>query len=173
MADGSQRREQVLATALEVFVRFGYRKTSMDDVAQAAEISRPGLYFLFSSKPELFRAAVVRALEADLSAAESALSTYEKPESQRLLEAFDHWTGRYLGPMTRDLPAVLEENPSRLSGLVDEYPGRFAALIEDALGNPDLAQTLISAALGIKHQVTTREEFRARLEVAIRVIAER
>ncbi len=173
MTDGPPRRDQVLATALEVFVRFGYRKTSMDDVAQAAEISRPGLYFLFASKQELFRAAVVRALEADLAAAESALSAYEKPETQRLLEAFDHWTGRYLGAMTRDLPAVLEENPTQLSGLADEYPRRFAALIEDALGNPDLAQTLISAAIGIKHQVGTREEFRARMEVAIRVIAER
>jgi AcrR family transcriptional regulator len=173
MSESGPRRDQVLQAALGVFVRFGYRKTSMDDVAQAAGISRPGLYFLFTSKQELFRAAVVRALEADLAAAETALRATGTPTVASLLEAFDHWTGRYLGPLTHDLPAMLEENPAPLSGLVQDYPRRFAALVEDALGNPDLAQTLISAAIGIKHQVATREEFLTRLEVAIRVIAER
>ena len=58
----TERRALVLESALLTFARFGYRKTSMEAVAQAAHISRPGLYFLFSSKEELFRAAVTQAL---------------------------------------------------------------------------------------------------------------
>src|SRR5664279_833000 len=65
-AVGPDRRGAVLSSALTTFARFGYRKTSMDEVARAARISRPGLYFLFESKEDLFRSAVARSLDEDL-----------------------------------------------------------------------------------------------------------
>jgi AcrR family transcriptional regulator len=46
---------------LPVFVRFGFQKTSMTDIARAAGISRASLYLSFNSKEELFRAGSVRA----------------------------------------------------------------------------------------------------------------
>ena len=68
------RRELVLAAALETFARYGYRKTSMEDVARSAAISRPGLYLLFGSKQELFTAAVTQALDQSLTAATGVLT---------------------------------------------------------------------------------------------------
>jgi AcrR family transcriptional regulator len=88
------RRTRVLDAALPVFARYGYRKASMDDVAKAADISRPGLYFSFSSKPELFRAAVEQALDDSVTAAQLALADPDRPLRERLIEAFDHWSGR-------------------------------------------------------------------------------
>jgi AcrR family transcriptional regulator len=176
MTDRAQRREQVLDTALEAFLRYGYRKTSMEDVARAAKISRPGLYFLFSSKEDLFAVAVSRALEADLDGAQEALADPGRPLPRRLLDAFDRWTGRYLGPMARDLPSVLEEHPEQLGTLAAEYSTRFATLVETALTESevvrahDVGQTLISAAIGIKHQVSTRADFLSRLTVAVDVL---
>ncbi|MFD6726563.1 helix-turn-helix domain-containing protein, partial [Streptomyces sp. NPDC060131] len=41
----ADRRTMVLESAMATFARFGYRKTSMEEVARAAHISRPGLYF--------------------------------------------------------------------------------------------------------------------------------
>lgn len=164
---------------METFARYGYRKTSMEDLARAARISRPGLYFLFASKEDLFRAAVTRALEADLVAAQTVLAATDRPLPDRLLDAFDRWTGRYLGPMTRDLPSILDEHAEQLAALTVEYPRRFHALVQTALVGVaadravtanDVAQTLISAAVGIKHQVDTREDFLARLAVAIDVL---
>ena len=40
----SARQERVLAVALEVFGRYGFRKASMDEIARSADISRQGLY---------------------------------------------------------------------------------------------------------------------------------
>ena len=57
------RQERVLAAALGVFGRYGFRKTSMDEVARAAGISRQGLYLYFASKEALFRAAVCQELD--------------------------------------------------------------------------------------------------------------
>lgn len=171
------RREHVLDAALVIFARHGYRKAAMDDVARAADISRPGLYFYFASKQDLFRAAVTRALDGDVAAAQRALADTGRPLHDRLVEAFDHWTGRYIGPMARDVAIVIETNPDLLGPVTAEYPARFARLVTDALtaGAPadragvasDVAQTLLSTANGIKHQVSTREEFLARMTTGV------
>ncbi|NED87373.1 helix-turn-helix transcriptional regulator, partial [Streptomyces sp. SID11233] len=78
----------MLDAAMATFARFGYRKTSMAEVARAADISRPGLYFLFSSKELLFRAAVEQLLERDLAAVERVLSDTRHPLPARLADAF-------------------------------------------------------------------------------------
>ena len=49
-----QRRRRILDAALHCFLQFGYGKTSMDDVAKKAGLSRPSLYLKFSSKDDLF-----------------------------------------------------------------------------------------------------------------------
>ena len=54
----------------------------MEEVARAAHISRPGLYFLFSSKETLFRAAVTQALERDITAVERVLADGSRPLSR-------------------------------------------------------------------------------------------
>ena len=171
MSEPTDRRVQVLAAALATFSRYGYRKTSMEDVARAAGISRPGLYFLFDSKPSLFRAAVVQALDEDVEAARVALADTGRPLPARLIEAFDRWTGRYLGPMTREVAVLMETSPELLGEVVTEYPRRFLALVTDALaGHPrgaDVARTLVSTAAGIKHEVDTRDEFAARMTIAV------
>ena len=170
----NSRREHVLRVALVTFARFGYRKTSMEDVARAADISRPGLYFLFASKQNLFRAAVVQALDEDVAAAQRTLADTERPLRDRLIEAFDLWTGRYIGPLAREVAVLMETNPELLGPVVADYPGRFAALVTEAIaaGSPsgtaeDVARTMLSTVLGIKHEVATREEFVARTTVAV------
>lgn len=173
----TDRRETVLESALLTFARFGYRKTSMETVAQTADISRPGLYFLFSSKEELFRAAVTHALDADLLAIDTILKDDTQPLPVRILEAFDQWAGRYVGPIARDITTVIEDNPGLLGPIVQTAPQRFTELITDAMTADTTgigrsraaaaAQTLISASIGIKHQVEDRASYRQRLQVAI------
>jgi AcrR family transcriptional regulator len=170
----TDRRTMVLDSALVTFARFGYRKTSMEEVARAAHISRPGLYFLFSSKETLFRAAVTQALERDIAAVEHVLADTGRPLPERLIEAFDQWAGRYIGPLTRDVAVVVEDNPDLLGEIVETTPRRFEELITDAIAvesgreaAPPVAQTMISASIGLKHQAASRELYLERLKVAI------
>lgn len=169
----TDRRAAVLESALLTFARFGYRRTSMEEVARAAHISRPGLYFLFSAKEALFRAAVTQALERDLATVERVLAELERPLRERLLEAFDTWAGRYVGPLTRDVTTVIEDNPDLLGAVVQTAPRRFEDLVTAAVARgaepapADVARTLISTSIGIKHQVGSRDDYRARLEVAV------
>lgn len=175
-ASATERRVAVLVSALVTFGRFGYRKTSMEEVAKAARISRPGLYFLFASKEDLFRASVSHALQEDLAEVERLLGILDRPVQERLLDAFDRWAGRYIGPMARDIPAVIEDNPALLGNIVEVAPRRFRALVTKAVAAAPkgdrkiaqaVAQTLISTSIGIKYQAGTRAEYREHLRTAI------
>lgn len=50
------RREQILDVAVEVFARNGFHGTSMNDVAEAAGVTKPVLYQHFDSKQDLYMA---------------------------------------------------------------------------------------------------------------------
>jgi AcrR family transcriptional regulator len=50
------RREQLLNVALEVFARQGFHGTAMNDVAEAAGVTKPVLYQHFQSKRQLYLA---------------------------------------------------------------------------------------------------------------------
>ena len=55
MKDKTQKRQRIMDAALQVFVKSGYEKTKIIDVAQAAGIGKGTVYEYFESKEELFR----------------------------------------------------------------------------------------------------------------------
>jgi AcrR family transcriptional regulator len=52
----SARRSEILDAAMRCFLRYGYGKTSLDDIAKAAGLSRPLLYRKFANKEAIFAA---------------------------------------------------------------------------------------------------------------------
>lgn len=50
------RREQILDVSVQVFARRGFHSASMNDVAEAAGVTKPVLYQHFESKQELYLA---------------------------------------------------------------------------------------------------------------------
>jgi AcrR family transcriptional regulator len=55
-----QREERILETASTLLVRWGYRKTTIDDVAREAGVGKGTIYLHWKDKNELFRAAIWR-----------------------------------------------------------------------------------------------------------------
>src|SRR5258707_12957790 len=91
------RQERVLAVALEVFGRYGFRKTSMDEIARSADISRQGLYLHFANKDALFRAAVRHELDTALGDVSRRLDEQGVALERRTVGALEAWLGRYAG----------------------------------------------------------------------------
>jgi AcrR family transcriptional regulator len=77
-----ERREEILAVALEHFAIGGYRGTSTEVIAREAGISQPYLFRLFRTKRELFLACDDRACAKVLDAFRRAAA--EAPEGERL-----------------------------------------------------------------------------------------
>src|SRR3954453_2877675 len=87
----SARRERVLAVALEVFGRYGFRKASMDEIARSADISRQGLYLHYANKDALFRAAVSHEIDTALGEASRCLNEEGVGLEPRVVAALDAW----------------------------------------------------------------------------------
>jgi AcrR family transcriptional regulator len=56
-----QRAERILDVAATLLVRWGFRKTTIDDVAREAGVGKGTIYLHWKDKQELFSAAVLRA----------------------------------------------------------------------------------------------------------------
>ncbi|MCD6564613.1 MAG: TetR/AcrR family transcriptional regulator [Bacteroidales bacterium] len=53
-------RKKILSVANKLFSRFGFHKTSMDEIAKIARKAKGSLYYHFTSKEELFKEVVSR-----------------------------------------------------------------------------------------------------------------
>ena len=69
-----QRRQQVLAAALDVFSTAGYHAASMDEIADHAGVSKPVLYQHFPGKLDLYLAILDAGIEDLMAAARTALT---------------------------------------------------------------------------------------------------
>jgi AcrR family transcriptional regulator len=183
------RREQVLAAALEVFGRYGFRKASMDEIARAADISRQGLYLHFANKEALFRAAVRRELDTALSDVSRCLNEKGVGLERRVVAALDAWLGRYVGAMFGSDIGSLFRNPAmQLGDMVDPaiaaVDDQVAAAITAAMSESDrrrlgvkpeeIAAALHTVAQGARYlseaRAESREEFIVRMAAAVRVV---
>lgn len=183
MATGTDRRALILEAAIGVFLRYGYRKTSMDDLARAAGISRQGLYLHFASKDELFREAATWLSQQSLDALRTALAREALPIEERLVGAFaalhaqsdgsqmslEHMseiveTARQLiGPVLEAFDqTVLEELTRAIQAECAAIPWHGAGLTAQSL-----AQHLLASSHGLKHQARTAAEYQAGIRLAV------
>lgn len=61
-------RENILKIAREIFSKYGYKKTTLDDIANAVRKGKSSLYYYFKSKEDLFQAVIMK--EVDILAYE-------------------------------------------------------------------------------------------------------
>jgi len=59
----SERRDSILQAAVQVYMEEGYHATTMEKIAETAELSRATLYLYFKTKDEIFVQAIIRQSE--------------------------------------------------------------------------------------------------------------
>ncbi len=133
----AERREQLLDAAREVFLRSGLKGARVREIAQAAGVNQATLFEHFSSKEDLFSAAVVEPLVATMEGARERTESYAAATS------------------TEELAARLQGGMRQyLTTMVDVYPLLLQALTADR----DLAEKLyreqISPLLDARAEIT-------------------
>jgi AcrR family transcriptional regulator len=76
-------RESILDAADQLLGRFGYQKTTLDDLAREAKIGRRTIYLHFQSKEEIFLASIDRVVER-LCAELARIAADDLPPAERL-----------------------------------------------------------------------------------------
>jgi len=87
------RREQILDVALDVFATSGFHGASMNDVAEAAGVTKPVLYQHFDSKRDLYKALLdeVGNRLLDSIAKATAEATDGKSQTELGFRAYFRW----------------------------------------------------------------------------------
>ena len=120
--------ETLLHTAVKVFHERGYDGTSMEDLAKRLGISKSAIYYHVSSKEELLRLSVDRALDA-------LFGVVEEPESRS-------------GPAIDRLRHVVRRS---VEVLVDELP--FVTLLLRVRGNSKVERKALARRRELDHLV--------------------
>jgi AcrR family transcriptional regulator len=178
------RRGAILDAAIRVFSRYGYKKTSMDDLARAAGLSRQGLYLHFATKEALFEQAVRHAVEAMRTGSRAALARDKMPIETRLLGAFEALQVHAVGQAeAASMNELLEAAAQIVGPIVNELEQEIMSEIARALRTSgvaarwkplgvsakDLAENLYATSLGLKHRVHDADDYRERMRIAIQI----
>ena len=79
-------REIILNSAKTIFARYGFKKTTMDEIAQAARKGKSSIYHYFKSKEDIFKAIVEK--EADELSAAIAKAINAETTSEKKIRAY-------------------------------------------------------------------------------------
>lgn len=136
--------EALLDAAFDVFAARGYRASRLEEVAEAAGMTKGAIYYYFDGKEDLLRRAVQHRHRSMFAEVERALSEEGAPAAARirlvLRRMWEHWLGEetgkairlVLGEVSVELPALFRlwarEGPIHGWTLVRQ-------LIEEGVGN--------------------------------------
>jgi TetR/AcrR family transcriptional regulator, regulator of autoinduction and epiphytic fitness len=185
--DAEARRVAILDAALRVFGQYGFRRTSMDDIAREAQIGKGTIYLSFASKEEVFRALSEGLAQRMLDGAEAARRGPGTTED-KLAAMHAAWFGTYAETIRRSPHATeLLDAKHRLSAdLVAASASRYQRLVRDVLteaadaGELDLeragltpetaAELLIASARGLDSGASSAAAYGRCLDTLVRVM---
>jgi len=175
---GSAKANAVVLAGLRLFTQYGYRKTSIDDVARAAQVAKRTVYLHFENKAAVFLAILEYLgdqVRQRCAAAERAGGT-AVARLTALLDAY-FGMGFELFSKSEHMPELEETFSklarSRIGDLNTEYETRLAAFLRSLektgeIGGPpqgltveQIVHILIQAAEGAKHDAKVQGDRQA------------
>ncbi|MEV7394235.1 MULTISPECIES: helix-turn-helix domain-containing protein [unclassified Streptomyces] len=168
----------VLDSAYRCFCRNGFRRTTMSDIVDEAQLSRPTVYKYAGTKDDVFAKVVQTRLEEASRAAEQAAAAVGTPEEKvlgvltvKLEVAIRLWS---------DSPAhayeLLSAATAHTPELVTSYMDHLAELVTSALAAviPDTAQqaagVLLTFTRGLEDDLRDTEAARRDLKAGVQMI---
>ena len=186
LASPASTRERILSAAVTLFGRYGFKRTSMEDIASEAGLSRAALYLQFRNKEDIFRDLARGLHEEGLLRAEAALEG-EQSLSERLRAAVEAKTLRMI-EIVYGSPhgSELMDEKNRLCGdLATDSERRFQEMLTrvferaveakeidlsiTGLSAPQVADVFARAVQGLKGPEGATDAYRTRLASLVKV----
>jgi len=184
---GSAKPNAIVVAGLQLFTRYGYRKTSIDDIALAAQVAKRTVYLHFENKAAVFLA-ILEYLGDQVRQRCAAAERAGGAGVERLTGLLDAYFGMAfeLFSKSEHMPE-LEETFSKLAraridDLNTEYEDRLARFVRSlqktgAIGGPpqglsveQIVHILVRTAEGAKHDPKLQGDRKA-LERRLRELA--
>jgi len=163
-----ERRKAILSAARWCFLNFGFAKTSLDDIAKRANISRPLIYRTFKNKEDIFAGVLEDWFEARFPLAEEvAVGRGTKAEKlTRVCEILllEPWSEMVSGPMGAEFYDVCERLVPQVEA---KHQRRVLKVVQAILGAKDLAEVFLLAVDGLGGDLPATPALRRRLQLFI------
>jgi AcrR family transcriptional regulator len=175
----SARRAHIVAAATSVFLRYGFGRTTMADIAQASGLSRPTLYLTFPDKESVFRAVIEAMIETKMAQVRTGISGLPTLR-EKLLYACNAWAAEgyelvQAHPDARDMfdlgfesvCAGYQAFQDLIAAMVREAAGRSALGIPPA----KLARAIVYALKGFKDIAVDSADLRSLIATHVAVLS--
>lgn len=164
----ADRRRAILDAALACFVQFGYAKTSLDDIARRAGLSRPLLYRKYRNKEDIFGAVYDDVFEARYPVVEQILAGRgsRRAKLRRVYEVLcvEPWAIVMDAPMAREFyDACMQVVPE----IHDKHERRLREVTRELLGSRELTEVFMLAVDGQFVDLPSVAVLRRRLGVLV------
>jgi AcrR family transcriptional regulator len=167
---GTDKRSRILDAAQSLFLRYGVKRTALDDVVREAGIAKGTLYLYFDSKDALFAAIAERLCADVLRNAEEAIAS-SSSITLRIVGCMDAYIGS-MYRLTAQSPHIAELTESK-EALASTIYGAFDRKMRDLLRKvlrdggikrADAVDMFFAAAVGtLKTGDSAAKPYRARL----------
>jgi AcrR family transcriptional regulator len=166
------RQDAILEAAFAAFATYGFRRTTMDDIAQKAGMSRSALYLHYRNKEDIFRTMVAQFFQQTVADFAAALN-HAGPPADVLAAAFVAKDGSMMEVVlgTPHGSELLDAGFSTSGDLVAKGEAAISALLTDWLAKRTLpaglgtagevAQTMMAALKGLKSAAPDFATYRA------------
>lgn len=166
--EAAARRSKILLAARWCFLNFGFAKTSFEDIARRAHLSRTLLYRVFKDKEEIFRAVFEDWLLSRHPAAKQAVKAPGSASDRLLavcrLVAIEPWSEMVGTPMGREFFEACE----RIDPEIDAQHRKVALqCVTTILGDAASAEVFVLALDGLLADEPTVEVLEQRTRVLI------
>ncbi len=179
----TDRQDAILDAAFGAFAAYGYRRTSMEDIARAAGLSRTALYLHFRSKEDVFRSMGVRYFAQALLDMEAALNAPGQSAEDALFACFVAKDGKLMdvvlstphGPELMD--TGMSASPDLMKTVVIKTADVLCRWLEQrglppGLGTAQsLSGTIVTALIGLKSTARSMDDLRAGEAQLARLVA--
>ena len=164
-------REQIIRSAKDIFSRFGFRKTTVDDIAHSIHRAKSSIYYYFGSKEEIFEEVIRREYAYLKDRLREALAAADTPEGK--LRAYVLTRLRVLlkvsnlyGAITSDYLSYFGLIETLRKDYVQEEIWMFREILREgvengafAIRNVDAtARTVVTAMKGLEYDWATTED---------------
>lgn len=151
-----ERKQQIITAAGDVFTRYGFKKASMQDIADAAHMSRAALYLHFRNKDDLFRSLMKWHHGEALKAAEGAF-TSGAPFLARMEAALMNFTMVLFGPVraSKHGQELFDANMALAGETTAATSARLRSLMEQAVVKAVAAGEITLAYTGLSAEALT------------------
>jgi AcrR family transcriptional regulator len=175
----SVRRSHIVGAATPVFLRYGFGRTTMADIAQASGLTRPTLYLTFPDKESAFQAVVEAMIEEKMSQVRAGISDLSTVD-EKLLYVCNAWAaeGYELVQAHPDARDMFDLGFKSVCAGYQAFEDLVADILKEAadrsaldLSPAKLARSIVYALKGFKDVAANSADLRTLIATHVAVVS--